>query len=67
MTTLFLALFTGTLAWLIISRRHRHRREQERRRLRDQPTDLQRWAAEHWHPTLISGPRVPPASGQLRR
>lgn len=51
MTTLFLALFTGTLAWLIISRR-RHRREQERRRLRDQPTDLQRWAAEHWHPHI---------------
>lgn len=51
MTTLFLAaIFTSALAWLIISRHHRHRREQERRRLRDQPTDLQRWAADHWHP-----------------
>jgi hypothetical protein len=52
MTTLFLAaLFTSALAWRIISRRRRHRREQERRRrLRDQPTDLQRWAADHWHP-----------------
>ena len=52
MTTLALAASAGVLAWLIINRRRRHRREQERRRLRDQPTDLQRWAAEHWHPRI---------------